>query len=102
MQNELEKVRGIGGLEHYEELISKEILLLCESGECAPARIGFGAGHESKTIAVFLKKHYPNLYNALASSMSRAIGRAWDSLTIKAVNVGGRLVGVGWCKVCLE
>ena len=99
---ELEKIRGIQEFDRYRVFLEDLKRKYCGSSECAPARIGFGAGHESKTIAIFLRKYYPVFYDNLKSYMKQNIGRIWDSLTIKAVKIDGEYRGVGWCRLCVK
>ncbi|MGC9012438.1 hypothetical protein, partial [Thermogladius sp.] len=98
---ELAKIDGVSELNDYRDLLIKEVLPLCEKDKCAPVRIGFGAGHESKTIALYLMRQ--GLYSALSQKMSQLLNRQWDSSTVKTVTDSyGKLVGVGWCRLCLE
>jgi CRISPR-associated protein Csm5 len=104
LREELERTKNLGKPSIYKIYINKleELEKLCRStsSNCAPARIGFGTGHEAKTIALYLKDVYPDLYNDLRKQMSNKIGRIWDSLTLKAVTEDGFLIGVGWCRIC--
>jgi len=104
LREELERTKNLGKPSIYKIYINKleELEKLCRStsSNCAPARIGFGTGHEAKTIALYLKDVYPDLYNDLRKQMSSKIGRIWDSLTLKAVTEDGSLIGVGWCRIC--
>ena len=104
LREELERTKNLGKPSIYKIYINKleELEKLCRStsSNCAPARIGFGTGHEAKTIALYLKDVYPDLYNDLRKQMSNKIGRIWDSLTLKAVTEDGSLIGVGWCRIC--
>jgi len=104
LREELERTKNLGRPSIYKIYINKleELEKLCRStpSNCAPARIGFGTGHEAKTIALYLKDVYPDLYNDLRKQMSNKIGRIWDSLTLKAVTEDGSLIGVGWCRIC--
>jgi CRISPR-associated protein Csm5 len=104
LREELERTKNLGKPSIYKIYINKLEVLekLCRStpSNCAPARIGFGTGHEAKTIALYLKDVYPELYNDLRKQMSNKIGRLWDSLTLKAVTEDGSLIGVGWCRIC--
>jgi CRISPR-associated protein Csm5 len=104
LREELERTKNLGKPSIYKIYINKleELEKLCRStsSNCAPARIGFGTGHEAKTIALYLKDVYPDLYNDLRKQMSSKIGRMWDSLTLKAVTEDGSLIGLGWCRIC--
>jgi CRISPR-associated protein Csm5 len=104
LREELERTKNLGRPSIYKIYINKleELEKLCRStsSNCAPARIGFGTGHEAKTIALYLKDVYPDLYNDLRKQMSNKIGRIWDSLTLKAVTEDGSLIGLGWCRIC--
>jgi len=102
-----EEINRLGRSSIYQVYINKleELDKLCTSSigltSCAPARIGFGAGHEAKTIALYLKDVHPDLYKILRIEMSKKIKRTWDSLTLKAVTEDKSLVGVGWCRICI-
>ncbi len=104
LREELKRTKNLDKPSIYKIYINKleELEKLCRSttSNCAPARIGFGAGHEAKTIALYLKDVYPDLYDSLRKEMSNKIGKTWDSLTLKAVVEDGSLVGVGWCRIC--
>ncbi len=104
LREELKRIRRSDRVSIYNIYTNKleELEKLCRStsSNCAPARIGFGTGHEAKTIALYLKDVYPDLYDNLKKQMSNKIGRIWDSLTLKAVIEDGSLVGVGWCRIC--
>ena len=104
LREELERTKNLGKPSIYKIYINKlgELEKLCRStsSNCAPARIGFGTGHEAKTIALYLKDVYPDLYNDLRKQMSSKIGRIWDSLTLKAVTEDGSLIGLGWSRIC--
>jgi CRISPR-associated protein Csm5 len=104
LREELERTKNLGKPSIYKIYINKleELEKLCRStsSNCAPARVGFGTGHEAKTIALYLKDVYPDLYNDLRKQMSSKIGRMWDSLTLKAVTEDGSLIGLGWCRIC--
>ena len=104
LREELERTKNLGRPSIYKIYINKlgELEKLCRStsSNCAPARIGFGTGHEAKTIALYLKDVYPDLYNDLRKQMSSKIGRIWDSLTLKAVTEDGSLIGLGWSRIC--
>ncbi|ABL78759.1 CRISPR-associated RAMP Csm5 family protein [Thermofilum pendens] len=71
-------------------------------GGCAVARLGFATGHASKTLALLVKRLDPELYKEVADAMSRRLGRTWDELTFKLVDVGGAYLGAGWVKVCVQ
>jgi CRISPR-associated protein Csm5 len=104
LREELERTKNLGKPSIYKIYINKleELEKLCRStsSNCAPARIGFGTGHEAKTIALYLKDVYPDLYNDLRKQMFNKIGRIWGSLTLKAVTEDGSLIGLGWCRIC--
>lgn len=100
---ELEKIRGIAKLENYAKLLTELKKNLCSRNtNCVPARIGFMTGHESKTIIPEIKRYSPEIYNEVKARMQQELGRVWDALTLKLVEVNDDLVGVGWCKICLE
>lgn len=100
---ELEKIRGIAKLENYAKLLTELKRDLCGRNiDCIPARIGFMTGHESKTIITEIKRYSPEIYNEVKARMQQELGRIWDALTLKLVEVDNDLVGVGWCKICLE
>ena len=104
LREELQRLKKTSSSPVYSVYVKKleELEKLCSSRDCAPARIGFGAGHEAKTIALYLRDVYPDLYDELKKQMSNRVGRIWDSLTLKAVYEDGSLIGVGWCKICIS
>jgi len=107
IREEFEKIGRVSSLhakslDRYVETLKKLEELCRETSECIPARIGFATGHEAKTIAVFLKRNYPELYGKVKEFMSKVLGRSWDSLTLKVTPDGDSLLGLGWCKLCLH
>lgn len=90
-------------LKDYIDLLNDAKSRLCREGpECVPARIGFMAGRESKTIIDLVQAYAPDVYNEVASLMSSRLGRVWDAMTLKLIDYDGKLVGVGWCELCVE
>jgi len=103
VENELDKIKGIKILVNYPRFLENVLNRLCEKeSECIPARIGFGGGHESKTIALYLKKNFPDKYNELRSFMEKHVRHTWDSLTVKTIDINGKIIGLGWCKICVR
>ncbi|MEM1882606.1 MAG: type III-A CRISPR-associated RAMP protein Csm5 [Sulfolobales archaeon] len=103
--DKLKEVRSRGHVElmKYEELLKKLKGDLCDSStHCVPARIGFMAGHESKTIIPEVKRYTPKIYDEIRASMEQRLKRTWDARTLKLTKVNGDLVGIGWCKLCIE
>lgn len=87
----------------YIDLLNYMKRNYCETKtNCVPARIGFMTGREAKTIIDLLMIHTPQLYQNVVSYMQREIKRLWDSLTVKLVDYDCRLLGVGWCELCVE
>jgi len=100
---ELEKIRGITELGNYEKLLTDLKRNLCSRDtSCVPARIGFMTGHESKTIIPEIKRYSPKTYEEIKARMQQELGRIWDASTLKLVEVNTDLVGIGWCRICLE
>lgn len=98
----IEREKLCRGLNDYAELLD-DLSKLCKEGlQCVPARIGFMAGRESKTIIDLVHAYTPDVYNEVASIMSQQLGRDWDAKTLKLVDFDGKLVGVGWCELCME
>jgi CRISPR-associated protein Csm5 len=103
VDDEMDKIAGINRLAEYRKLLEGVKRSFCsESDKCVVARLGFMTGHEAKTIAPFLKVKHPNLYDRIRMYMQEHMKRPWDSYTLKLVDVGGTLFGLGWCKLCLE
>ncbi|MEM1907387.1 MAG: type III-A CRISPR-associated RAMP protein Csm5 [Thermosphaera sp.] len=107
---ELEKIKDTQSLKKYYQILNDLKKELCsednknQAGHCVPARIGFMTGHESKTLLPEIKRYHYAKYNAIKSVMGKRLRRPWDSLTVKLVNLDSvnELVGVGWCRLCLE
>lgn len=100
---EIERGKIHHSLRDYVAFLDDIESRLCRKGlECAPARIGFMAGRESKTIIDIVQGYTPDVYNEVASLMSSSLKRIWDSMTLKLVDLDGKLVGVGWCELCIE
>ena len=72
------------------------------SKNCFPLRLGYGAGHASKTLLPWLRQHDPGLAKWLEELLSRHYGHAWDSLTDTFVEYKGAFLGVGWATLCIE
>jgi CRISPR/Cas system CSM-associated protein Csm5 (group 7 of RAMP superfamily) len=104
VDDEMDKIAGINRLAEYRRLLEgvKESFCMGKSDKCVVVRLGFMTGHEAKTIALFLKAKHPNLYDRIRKYMQERMKRPWDSYTLKLVDVGGTLFGLGWCKLCLE
>jgi len=69
---------------------------------CFPLRLGYGAGHASKTLLPWLRRRDPGLAKRLEEVLSRHYGRIWDSLTDTFTEYNGSLLGVGWVMLCIE
>ncbi len=104
VDDEMDKIAGINRLAEYRRLLEgvKESFCMGKSDKCVVVRLGFMTGHEAKTIAPFLKAKHPSLYDRIRKYMQEHMKRPWDSYTLKLVDVGGTLFGLGWCKLCLE
>ena len=103
VESELARVRGVKGLEDYVSLLENLRKRYCGgAGECVVARIGFMTGHQAKTILNLVRRVNPPLYDSVKRFLSQYYGRVWDELTLKMVRIGNRLVGVGWCELCLS
>ena len=72
------------------------------SRNCFPLRLGYGAGHASKTLLPWLRRRDPGLAKRLEELLSRHYGRVWDSLTDTFTDHNGSLLGVGWATLCIE
>lgn len=90
-------------LSQYEKLLN-ELLKHADScsGSCIPVRLGFMTGHMSKTVDWVIKSAHPSAYQKVCDVMSQALGRPWDSATIKLVKRDGSYLGIGWAKLCLS
>lgn len=101
LELELRKVHE--SLVDYRRMLEELRKGACEKGaSCVPARLGFMTGHEAKTVLDLVIKHTPDLYKDVASFMGQQVRRVWDALTLKLVDYEGRMLGVGWCKLCVE
>lgn len=100
---EFELLRLHQSLNDYRALLENIKFRLC-GGEtvCVPARMGFMAGRESKTVIDLVQKYAPGAYNEVVSLMEQRVKRRWDAMTLKLVDYDGKLVGVGWCELCIE
>jgi len=102
VESEIARIKGVKELEGYVRLLEDLRKRYCgRVGECVVARIGFMTGHQAKTILNLVKRVNPPLYNSVKRFLSQYYGRVWDELTLKMVRMEDRLVGVGWCELCL-
>lgn len=103
IEKELEKVGVQKDLKGYIDLLNSLKRDLCiEGSQCAPARIGFMAGHEAKTILDLVNKFTPDIYTNIVKYMAGIVRRTWDAMTLKIVETSMGPLGVGWCKLCLK
>lgn len=84
------------GFEMYREYLSG--LARRDSDGCYVLRLGYGAGHASKTIVPWLEKNAPSIAKALRAKLSRHYERLWDNRTTTVTPQG---LGVGWVRLCL-
>lgn len=103
LELELDRVEKINELRDYAGML-KDLLDECREGSshCIPARLGFMTGHESKTVLTLVMKLDRSLYDRWTNVLSKCYKRPWDRMTIKLVKTDGKMVGVGWCKLCLR
>lgn len=104
VEREIEKIRMVRDeLKYYSDVLLK-LRDLCREGgrDCIPARIGFMTGHEAKTVIDLVERYDKETYKKVVDLMSMTVRRNWDSLTLKLVDLDGKLVGVGWCLLCRE
>lgn len=100
---EIERVKGVRRLEQYIQLLEEFAKRYCEQQtNCIIARIGYMTGLRSKTVISIVKSVDSALYNRIRERMKQQLNHEWDELTIKLVNFSGKLVGVGWCELCLS
>lgn len=100
---ELERKRVHQTLRDYMDLLDDIKSRYCKEGQkCVPARVGYMAGRESKTIIDLIEDYTPDIYREIVELMSSSLRRIWDASTLKLVDFDGKLVGVGWCEICVE
>jgi len=100
---ELEVVKNFEILKDYREFLEKLRTKYCiEAGNCVIGRLGFMTGHMTKTIDLYLKKNYPDIYQDVKNYMSTKYRKVWDEATIKLVGSLDRLRGLGWCEICTK
>lgn len=100
---EMEKIGDTKGLEQYRNLLNEFLKKYCKAGgECVISKLGYMAGLRSKTLIDIVKKVDRNLYNDVRNKMQSVLGHTWDELTIKLARFDGKLIGVGWCELCIS
>lgn len=101
-EERLSRARGVD-VDRYRELLGKLRDRYCSrDGDCVVARIGFATGYPAKTVLLLIKEVDPEFYRLVSSTMSMRLRRPWDDLSLKLVEHDGRLVGMGWCELCLR
>ncbi len=103
IEYELRRIQRIPELNEYRRFLEQLREKYCgEGSKCVPARIGFMTGHQAKTILLYVKETNPTLYDKITKSLSIIYNRIWDEHTLKLLSIGNRLLGVGWCELCLQ
>jgi CRISPR type III-A-associated RAMP protein Csm5 len=104
VDHELSLVNGINELRNYERVLQSFKEEYCGSHQqnCVISRIGFMTGHIAKTIDLYIKKQYSQMYKELKKSMSNKLRRKWNDSTIKLVGSQDNSLGLGWCELCIE
>jgi CRISPR type III-A-associated RAMP protein Csm5 len=104
VDHELSLINDINELRGYKRVLQsfKEKYCGASQQNCVISRIGFMTGHIAKTIDLYIKKQYPQMYEELKKSMSNKLHRKWNDSTIKLVGPQNNLLGLGWCELCVE
>jgi len=104
VDHELSLINDINELRGYKRVLQsfKEKYCGASQQNCVISRIGFMTGHMAKTIDLYIKKQYPEMYEELKKSMSKRLHRKWNDSTIKLVGPQNNLLGLGWCELCVE
>ncbi|MCC6010542.1 MAG: type III-A CRISPR-associated RAMP protein Csm5 [Fervidicoccaceae archaeon] len=104
VDHELSLINDINELRGYKRVLQsfKEKYCGASQQNCVISRIGFMTGHMAKTIDLYIKKRYPQMYEELKKSMSKKLHRKWNDSTIKLVGPQNNLLGLGWCELCVE
>lgn len=104
VDHELSLINDINELRGYKRVLQsfKEKYCGASQQNCVISRIGFMTGHIAKTIDLYIKKQYPQMYEELKKSMSKKLRRKWNDSTIKLVGPQNSLLGLGWCELCVE
>jgi len=103
LEHELDRVKKVSqslASKGFDLSAYKDALELLASDKCIPVRLGFATSHVSKTILLAVDQVAPNLSQQVRSTMSKHVGRTWDELTFKLVNMDRRWLGLGWAKLC--
>ncbi len=103
IEHELRRVQRIQELNEYRRFLEQVREKYCREGsKCVPVRIGFMTGHQAKTVLLYVKEKNPTLYDTITKTLSIIYDRVWDEHTLKLVTINNRLLGVGWCELCLQ
>jgi len=104
LSNEIELVNKIPELRNYLYMLNNWKDKYCGENieNCVIARIGFMTGHLAKTILNIVRQYHLTLYKEILAYMTRQVKRVWDSRTIKLTTFDQKLVGIGWCELCLQ
>ncbi|MEM1694835.1 MAG: type III-A CRISPR-associated RAMP protein Csm5 [Ignisphaera sp.] len=103
LRYEIDRVKNIKNLEKYRDFLEDLVKKYCEQQtNCVVGRIGYMTGLRSKTVIGIVKNVDYRLYKKISKKMSQKLKHTWDERTIKLVNLGGNLVGIGWCEICLN
>ncbi|MEM4554099.1 MAG: type III-A CRISPR-associated RAMP protein Csm5 [Ignisphaera sp.] len=103
LRYEIDRVKNIKNLGKYRDFLEDLVKKYCEQQtNCVVGRIGYMTGLRSKTVIGIVKNVDYNLYKKICAKMSQELKHTWDERTIKLVNLGGNLVGIGWCEICLS
>jgi CRISPR type III-A-associated RAMP protein Csm5 len=104
VDHELSLINDTNELRGYKRVLQsfKEKYCGASQQNCVISRIGFMTGHIAKTIDLYIKKQYPQMYEELKKSMSKKLRRKWNDSTIKLVGPQNNLLGLGWCELCVE
>jgi len=95
---EINRVEQFEKLQSYVKVLED---LLRPPRECIAIRIGLGAGHKVKTVLLTLKQSgYEDIVTTVQQYMTLYYKRFWDDLTVKLVDMNGKLVGMGWALLC--
>jgi CRISPR type III-A-associated RAMP protein Csm5 len=97
-KDKLEKCRTY---HEWLEILYNEYCGSRTSEGCVLTRLGFAAGYHSKTILPLIARGSPEVYRQVKSVMSNLLRRVWDELTVKLVNLNGKYIGMGWCRLCI-